>query len=135
MSDHLSDETISELREELERERAELANKSKLALDELSRKHERGGQDTGDESSQEEATSKLLRLKDREKKYLTKINTALERMEDGVYGECVECGDEIPEKRLRARPAAVYCISCKEEREKDEERRKTRPGLMDDFSM
>ena len=77
----------------------------------------------------------MLELKGREQKYLTKINRALERMEDGTYGECVDCGDSIPEKRLQARPAAVLCITCKDKREESERNRKKRPGLMDDFSM
>ena len=134
MTDELTDDVLAELREALERERAEISNKSKRALDEI-RAEKSGGSDSIDESTEEQGTASLLRLKDREKKYLTKINQALERMEDGTYGECLECGEPIPVKRLRARPAAIFCIECKEERERQDEQRKTRPGLMDDFGM
>jgi len=133
MTEHLDDETLSDLREELERERAEIANKSKIALEEIRSENERGGRDSGDESTEERGTSAMLRMKDREKQQLTKVNRALERMEDGTYGECMECGEPIPEGRVRARPAALFCIGCKEQREQEQERQKARPGLMDDF--
>ena len=129
------DETLSGLREQLEEKRAEIANKSKLALEEIRQENERGGRDTGDESTEQQETTDMMRHKDREKKYLTKINQALERLGDGTYGECMECGEPIPEGRLKARPAAVLCIECKERKEQEEERKKSRPGLMDDFSM
>lgn len=135
MTDHLSQQTLTDLREALEQKRAEIVNKSKIALGEIRQENERGGRDTGDESTEEQGTTSMLRQKDREKKQLTKVNQALERMEDGTYGECLECGEPIPEKRLEARPAAVLCIDCKERREQEEERKKARPGLMDDFSM
>jgi DnaK suppressor protein len=42
------------------------------------------------------------------------IRAALERMDSGAYGECMECGEEIPAKRLRALPWAAYCVPCQE---------------------
>ena len=47
------------------------------------------------------------------------IDNALQKIKDGAYGICEECGEEIPEKRLQARPFAVMCISCQEEKEKE----------------
>lgn len=134
-TDHLDDETLAELRAELERDRAEIVDKSKRALDEMREEPERGGQDSVDESTEEQGTATMLRQKDREKKYLTKVNQALERLDEGTYGTCMQCAEPIPEERLRARPAAVLCIDCKEERERNENQEKKRPGLMDDFSM
>ncbi len=135
MTDHLNDETLDDLREDLERRRAELTNNSKRALDDIREGRERGGGggDSVDESTEEQGRSTMLRLKDRERKLLTKVNRALERLESDDYGYCLECDEPIPEKRLQARPVTLYCIDCKEERERSEERRKTRPGLMDDF--
>lgn len=133
MSDTLSDETLAELREKLERERAELVSKSKLALDEIQSENERGGRDSVDESTEEQGTATMLELKGRESAQLTKIKRALQRLEEGSYGECVDCGEAIPVKRLQARPAAVMCIDCKEQKERSERDRKKRPGLMDDF--
>ena len=48
---------------------------------------------------------------------LNKINEALSRLEEGVYGNCFECGEEIAEARLRALPFAVRCKDCEEARE------------------
>jgi len=53
---------------------------------------------------------------------LNKINDALGRLEQGTYGNCFECGDEIGEKRLRALPFAVRCKDCEEARETAEQR-------------
>ncbi|NIS61607.1 MAG: RNA polymerase-binding protein DksA [Proteobacteria bacterium] len=64
----------------------------------------------------------LLRLRDRERKLMIKIKAALERIEDGTFGTCEECGDKISEKRLHARPMATLCIECKHEQEASEKR-------------
>src|SRR5256885_14229006 len=55
---------------------------------------------------------------------LNKINDALGRLEQGTYGNCFECGDEIGEKRLRALPFAVRCKDCEEARENAEQRQR-----------
>lgn len=64
----------------------------------------------------------LLRLRDRERKLMLKIKEALERIENGTFGICEECGEKISEKRLRARPMATLCIDCKHEQEASEKR-------------
>jgi DnaK suppressor protein len=53
---------------------------------------------------------------------LNKVNDALIRLEQGDYGNCFECGEEIAEKRLRALPFAVRCKDCEEARETAEKR-------------
>ena len=53
---------------------------------------------------------------------LNKVNDALVRLEQGSYGNCFDCGDEIAEKRLRALPFAVRCKDCEETRETAEQR-------------
>ena len=55
---------------------------------------------------------------------LNKINDALARLEQGDYGNCFECGEEIAEKRLRALPFAVRCKDCEEARENAEQRQR-----------
>jgi DnaK suppressor protein len=67
----------------------------------------------------------LLRLRDRERKLMIKIKEALERIENGTFGICEECGEKISEKRLRARPMATLCIDCKHEQEASEKRVKS----------
>jgi DnaK suppressor protein len=53
---------------------------------------------------------------------LNKVNDALVRLEQGNYGNCFDCGEEIAEKRLRALPFAVRCKDCEEARENAEQR-------------
>jgi len=55
---------------------------------------------------------------------LNKINDALLRLEQGDYGYCFDCGEEIGEKRLRALPFAVRCKDCEEARENAEQRQR-----------
>jgi len=63
-----------------------------------------------------------LRTRDRERKLIQKIREAIQRIEEGTYGVCEECGEEISESRLRARPEATLCINCKEEQEEIEKK-------------
>ena len=56
---------------------------------------------------------------------LTKVDAALRRLEDGTYGDCFECGDQISEARLRALPFAVRCKDCEEARETAEQRERS----------
>jgi DnaK suppressor protein len=58
------------------------------------------------------------RLRERERGLLAKIDAALQKIEDGVYGQCEMCEEEIDVKRLEARPVAELCIDCKAEQEK-----------------
>ena len=53
---------------------------------------------------------------------LNKVNTALRRLDEGTYGDCFECGEEIAPARLRALPFAVRCKDCEEARETAEQR-------------
>lgn len=76
--------------------------------------------DTMDRSAVETDHNFLLRLRDRERKLLKKINDSLKRIENGSFGICNLCDEEIGEMRLKARPMATLCIACKEEQEKKE---------------
>jgi DnaK suppressor protein len=62
------------------------------------------------------------RLREREQGLLSKIDAALDKIEQGVYGQCTSCGEDIGVKRLKARPVAELCIECKSEQEKLERR-------------
>jgi DnaK suppressor protein len=59
-------------------------------------------------------------FKQRERILTRKIEHALSRLKDGTFGICKECGEEISEGRLQARPVATLCIKCKEKRETEE---------------
>ena len=66
-----------------------------------------------DRATQEDAFNLELRTRDRERKLIKKIDDALERIEQGEYGYCVDCGSDIGIHRLEARPTADQCIDCK----------------------
>src|SRR5690348_228654 len=68
---------------------------------------------------QEEIEFALIQMKS---ETLNKVNDALRRLEQGDYGYCFECGEEIAEKRLHALPFAVRCKECEEQRENAEQR-------------
>ena len=64
-----------------------------------------------------------MRIRDRERRLIYKIREALGRIEDGSFGICEMCGEEISEKRLEARPVTTLCIDCKTESELREKQR------------
>jgi len=76
--------------------------------------------DEVDLASSEAGQSLNLRLRDRELVLLKKIDKTLKKIEEGEFGICERCGEEIGLKRLEARPVAEMCIRCKEELEKVE---------------
>jgi DnaK suppressor protein len=73
--------------------------------------------DPNDRATQESEFGLELRTRDRERKLLKKIDSALQRIEDGSYGYCEETGDEIGLRRLEARPVATMCVEAQERRE------------------
>jgi len=83
---------------------------------------ERDVLDQGESSEvdiQEDIEFALIQMKS---ETLNKINEALRRLDEGTYGNCFECGDEIAHARLRALPFAVRCKDCEEARETAEQR-------------
>lgn len=77
----------------------------------------------GDQAAAEINRNFMLRLRERERKLLKKIDKALEKMDSGTYGICETCGQEIGVKRLEARPVTTLCIECKTEQEAEEKLR------------
>ncbi|HEY7724945.1 MAG TPA: TraR/DksA C4-type zinc finger protein [Anaeromyxobacteraceae bacterium] len=73
--------------------------------------------DPNDRASREADRSHDLRLRDRDRKLIAKVQEALARIEAGTFGRCESCGGRIPSARLRARPVTTFCIDCKREAE------------------
>ncbi len=69
--------------------------------------------DPSDRATQEEEFNLELRTRDRERKLISKIDTALNQIKHNDYGYCHQCGEEIGIRRLEARPTATLCIDCK----------------------
>ena len=79
--------------------------------------------DPTDRASLESDRNFTLRIRDRERRLISKIQEALERIEDGEFGICENCGAEIDSKRLEARPVTTLCIECKTREESQEKSR------------
>ena len=76
--------------------------------------------DPTDRASLEADRNFTLRIRDRERKLILKIQEALKRLEEGVYGICESCGEKIDKARLKARPVTTLCIDCKSNQEVEE---------------
>jgi DnaK suppressor protein len=76
--------------------------------------------DPNDRATLESDRNFELRIRDRERKLLVKIQEAIKRIDDGVFGICEVCGGPVSEKRLMARPVTTLCIDCKTKQEKIE---------------
>ncbi len=79
--------------------------------------------DPADRATMESDRAFTLRIRDRERKLIKKIRSALTRLDNGTYGICEECGEEIGVPRLKARPVTKLCINCKSKQEEDEQLR------------
>ena len=76
--------------------------------------------DPTDRASLEADRNFLLRIRDRERRLILKIREALNRIDESTFGVCQQCGEEISESRLLARPVATLCVNCKELQERKE---------------
>jgi len=76
--------------------------------------------DPTDRASLESNRNFVLRIRDRERKLIVKIKEALARIDDGTYGKCEECAENIGIERLEARPVTTLCIDCKSLQEAQE---------------
>ena len=99
----------------------ELLKESSQTLNNLQSDNE-AKPDITDRASEEIDRSFELRTRDRERKLINKINSALQRIEDGSYGYCEETGEPIGLKRLEARPVATLSLEAQEMHEKAEKR-------------
>ena len=98
-------ELVAEVQGKIRGVRAEGAEKPHEVMDQG---------ETSEVDIQEDIELALIQMKS---ETLNKIDAALRRLDDGTYGDCFECGDEISEARLRALPFAVRCKDCEEARE------------------
>jgi DnaK suppressor protein len=98
----------------------ELENRKKALLQQAAktistgRKSEKAiSGDFGDQALLESDRNLQLRIKDRERKLISKIDLTLLKIDDGTFGKCISCGCDIGDERLKARPVASLCIDCK----------------------
>ncbi len=116
---HLSKEQIEEIRKELLSQRERILKHMSEQIQDPSNVVFEGG-DEIDRADLEEGRYITFRITGREAKLLKKIDYALSKIEQGTFGVCEMCGEEIPYERLRARPVTTMCIKCKEYEEEQE---------------
>lgn len=73
-----------------------------------------------DQATTDIEQSMRMRLRNRETLYIKKVDEALKRIDEGTFGDCEDCGEDIELRRLEARPTATLCVGCKEEQERKE---------------
>ena len=97
----------------------DIIHNNKTMVQEISRVSKAVGFDgkVSDRAALESDRNFMLRIRDREHKLIKKIKKALERIENGTFGICETCGEEISVKRLKARPVTSQCIECKSKEE------------------
>jgi DnaK suppressor protein len=110
-----------DIRRDLERQRTAILNEAGDVL--THRENLEAFPDVSDQASAEVDQNFSMRIRDRERKLLKKIDEALERMNVATYGICERCSGDIPYKRLKARPVTTLCIECKTLQEQEEQAR------------
>jgi DnaK suppressor protein len=116
----MNPDQVAHFKKMLEEKRMEIIKKAQQTLDEDMTIDVADLPDDMDLASSEYLQSFTFRLRGREKTFLDKIDKALERIREGHFGECEDCGEEISLKRLEARPETTLCIRCKEDQERAE---------------
>ena len=111
---------LKKFQEMLEAKRLEIIKRAQQTLSEEMLLDQDDLPDEMDLASSEYLQSFTFRLRGREKVFLDKIQKALDRINDGTFGDCEECGEKISVKRLEARPETTLCIRCKEDQERVE---------------
>ena len=116
--DKLDKKTLQRLKKVLLKEREEIIGGVKQIYESSKEIGQDGIQDIGDEAANIYNKQILLSLNENERMRLQEVDEALDRIENGSYGVCEECGGAIGLKRLEARSVAKYCVPCKTKLEK-----------------
>jgi len=110
---------IEYLRDLLRKMRQDIQQKGENTIEDMTEDREIYA-DPADRASAESDRAFILRLRDRDRKLIQKIDQALDRIEEGSFGICEDCGEDISIARLKARPVTTLCIKCKSKQEQAE---------------
>jgi len=110
--DKLDKKTIAKFWKLLLKQREEIVGEVKQMVESSKEMGQDGIQDIGDEAANIYNKQVLLSLNENERTRLQEVDEALDRIENGTYGICEECGGPISFKRLEVRPVAKYCVPC-----------------------
>jgi RNA polymerase-binding transcription factor len=120
VSKSLTKKELKRFQEMLEEKRRAVLDRARKTLSEDMTLDTNDLPDEMDLAASEYIQSFEFRLRGREKILLTKIDSALRKIEEGTFGVCEICEEPIGKKRLEARPETNLCIRCKEDQERDE---------------
>jgi len=115
----LKKETLRKFRQLFEDQKSAIQEKTKVVREDFVVSAD-DRPDEVDQASIDAEQAMRMRLVNRETLYIKKVDEALRRIEEGTFGECDSCGDDIELRRLQARPTATLCVGCKEEQERRE---------------
>lgn len=110
--DKLDKKTIAKFKKLLLKQREEIVGEVKQMVESSKEMGQDGIQDIGDEAANIYNKQVLLSLNENERMRLQEVDESLDRIENGTYGICEECGGPISLKRLEVRPVAKYCVPC-----------------------
>jgi len=111
-ADKLDKKTIAKFKKILLKEREQIVGDVKQIVESSKEMGQDGIQDIGDEAANIYNKQVLLSLNENERTRLKEVDESLDRIENGTYGVCEECGGPISLKRLEVRPVAKYCVPC-----------------------
>lgn len=116
----MKDEHLQYFRDLLNQQLEELLKKGDDTVSGLKEGQDENLSDPSDRATLEIDQFMLLRIRDRERKLIEKILKAFKRIDEGEFGVCEQCGEDISLSRLKARPVTTLCISCKTRQERSE---------------
>ncbi len=118
----MTSEQLEEFRHLLNEQLQALVGDAKETVDGMHESAKDTFADPTDRALLESNRNFSLRISDRERRLITKVQEALTRIQDGSFGICEECGEDIGPARLVARPVTTLCFDCKEDQERREKR-------------
>ncbi|MGC1371529.1 MAG: TraR/DksA family transcriptional regulator [Candidatus Sulfotelmatobacter sp.] len=121
---------VEQLRKKLELQRQEVARFLKQIEEETRSLDADSAQDPADQCVSSMSKESLFQQSSQRRTSLRLIEAALRRIEDGTFGECAGCGDEIPIRRLNALPWTQFCLRCQEAVERERGGVSARPFLV-----
>lgn len=119
----LTKKQLENFQKQLTEWRTELEEGQNVTMQSMHEQDQNAFPDPTDQASMETDRNFDLRIKDRERKLIRKIDQAVLRIKEGEFGMCESCGGDISAKRLQARPVTTLCIDCKTEQEQEERTR------------
>ncbi len=119
----MADERVERIRKTLLTLREDMLSDVRQKNAEAAELRDEGVPDVADLGLTDQLSESLHLLSDGKREEVRRIDEAIERLEKGTYGVCLECGEEIEPERLQLRPHTRYCVACKEALERLELRR------------